>query len=97
MKRLTIINVAYPLATVSRNAVGGADSAREMADAIHAAAGLDRERSRESARHRFSLRRMCEQYLDLYRTLASGRVSGTDRRAPAAALGGPGKEDSYAA
>lgn len=42
----------------------------EMAEAIHLAGALDPEVCRETARRRFSLGRMVERYLDLYRRLA---------------------------
>ncbi|HEY3911124.1 MAG TPA: glycosyltransferase [Stellaceae bacterium] len=44
---------------------------REMAEAIRAANGLDRERCREVARRRFSLERMVAAYFALYRRLAA--------------------------
>lgn len=42
----------------------------EMAEAMLAAGGLDRERCRDAARHRFSLERMIESYFAVYRQLA---------------------------
>ena len=44
---------------------------REMADAIGAATALDPEACRAAARARFSLERMIERYLALYRELAA--------------------------
>jgi glycosyltransferase involved in cell wall biosynthesis len=49
----------------------------EMADAIHAAARLDPETCRSTARARFSLERTIERYFSLYRDLA--RRSAPDR------------------
>lgn len=46
-------------------------NAREMADAIHAAASIDRERCRAIARRRFSLERMVDGYLAYYHQLAA--------------------------
>jgi glycosyltransferase involved in cell wall biosynthesis len=50
------------------------DDEIEMAEAIDAARGLDPEACRESARRRFSLKRMTESYLRLYRWLASNNT-----------------------
>ncbi len=47
------------------------EDAREMAEAIRAVAGLDRERCREVARRRFSLERMIAGYFAVYRRLAA--------------------------
>ena len=44
----------------------------EMADAIHAAASIDPETCRQTARARFSLERMSARYLALYRELVTG-------------------------
>jgi glycosyltransferase involved in cell wall biosynthesis len=46
----------------------------EMAEAIPLCEGLDRERCREMARHRFSLDAMIESYFRLYRRLGSGEA-----------------------
>ena len=51
---------------------------REMADAIHAAATIDPETCRQTARARFSLERTTEDYLALYRRLVT-----RERTAPA--------------
>ena len=53
--------------------VGGVD---EMADAIGRVGALDRERCRAVARERFSLDRMVEGYVALYREMLSGEVGG---------------------
>jgi glycosyltransferase involved in cell wall biosynthesis len=45
--------------------------AREMSAAIEAAGGLRSEHCREVARERFSIRRMTDEYLSLYRSLAA--------------------------
>ena len=44
---------------------------REMAEAIHASGGIDRDRCREIAQRRFSLKRMAEGYFGYYRKLAA--------------------------
>jgi glycosyltransferase involved in cell wall biosynthesis len=46
--------------------------ARAMAEAIHACGGIDPERCRAAARERFALRRMTDQYLQLYERLGRG-------------------------
>jgi glycosyltransferase involved in cell wall biosynthesis len=46
---------------------------QEMADAIHAAAGLDPEECRRVARERFSSERMARDYLELYQQIARDR------------------------
>jgi glycosyltransferase involved in cell wall biosynthesis len=51
------------------------NNAGEMAEAMHAAGNLDRERCREMARRRFSLERMVESYFRYYEKLASLRGS----------------------
>ena len=43
---------------------------RQMADAVHAAAKLDRDACRDAARRRFSVERMAARYLALYRAVA---------------------------
>lgn len=47
----------------------------EMAEAIHAAARLDPELCRETARRRFSAERMTSDYLALYRAIASRQLA----------------------
>jgi glycosyltransferase involved in cell wall biosynthesis len=47
---------------------------REMAEAIHAAAGLDRERCRAAARRRFAQRHMIARYLALYERLVNSGI-----------------------
>jgi glycosyltransferase involved in cell wall biosynthesis len=47
------------------------DHEKEMAEAIHAARALDPAACRETARRRFSVRRMTEQYLALYEKLVN--------------------------
>jgi glycosyltransferase involved in cell wall biosynthesis len=49
------------------------DDIEEMAEAIDAADGLDRERCRSAARRRFSVERMTERYFALYHRLAARR------------------------
>lgn len=44
---------------------------RDMAEAIHAARRLDPDLCRETARRRFSLSRMCRQYLNRYQQLVT--------------------------
>jgi glycosyltransferase involved in cell wall biosynthesis len=44
----------------------------EMADAIQAAAGLDRDACRKAAVDRFSADRMTRQYIELYQQILSG-------------------------
>jgi glycosyltransferase involved in cell wall biosynthesis len=55
--------------------------AREMADALHRAAGLDRRAIQARARLRFSAARMAAEYLTIYRA-AVRRYAGDDSRAP---------------
>ena len=47
------------------------DDTQQMAEAIHASGSIDRERCREVARRRFSLKRMVEGYFGYYRRLAA--------------------------
>jgi glycosyltransferase involved in cell wall biosynthesis len=68
--------VAFPagaLAEIVEPGITGflVEDARDMAEAIHAAARLDRARCREAARRRFSLDRMVEAYLAAYRRLST--------------------------
>lgn len=47
------------------------DDTQQMAEAIQASGSIDRERCREVARRRFSLKRMVESYFGYYRRLAA--------------------------
>ena len=53
---------------------------REMAEAIHASGGIDRDRCREIAQRRFSLERMAEGYFGYYRKLAATGQCGAKAR-----------------
>ncbi|HEX2973645.1 MAG TPA: glycosyltransferase family 4 protein [Tepidisphaeraceae bacterium] len=69
--------VAFPsgaLPEIVEHGVTGflVNSVHEMAWAMEAAGDLDPERCRDVARRRFSLEKMVEQYLAVYRRLASG-------------------------
>jgi hypothetical protein len=50
------------------------DTPQQMADAIARCDTLNRERCHAIARERFGLSRMLEQYLDVYRQLATDTV-----------------------
>jgi glycosyltransferase involved in cell wall biosynthesis len=72
--------VAFPtgaLAEIIEPGVTGffVRNTREMAEAIHAADTIDRERCREIARHRFALEGMVDRYFELYRHLTRCRGS----------------------
>lgn len=67
--------VAFPAGALSEIIEPGVtgflvEDAKEMAQAIHAVANLDRERCRTAARHRFPHERMVERYLGYYRYMA---------------------------
>ncbi len=71
--------IAFPagaLADIVEPGVTGylVEDAREMAAAIGAIEGLDRDRCRAEARRRFSLERMVAGYFALYRRLAAERA-----------------------
>lgn len=56
------------------------DSREDTLAAVHRAAGLDRAYIRMAVSQRFSVERMADDYLALYRSILSGEQSGTDER-----------------
>lgn len=75
--------VAFPsgaLTEIVQDGVTGflVHDAREMAEAIHAAAPLDTEACRAAARERFSAARMVDTYLEIY-TMLTARTAAARR------------------